>query len=238
VARHNSTPETNTRVSRDCNPEELPQQRLHLGTGPGTKCSSLASSKEASPAFSWPGCPLQHLLPLLGARLHHPSHTPSCWATKHCSSRQPAAVSSLQRRSRAPVASTRALLPCAAPQSVCLLPRPTGPPAASPSLRLPWCWRRGAAIAARLVPALDALRAGLSGGLRLLIGRCQAAVRKLAAKLLPAPTFPLLSLTSSLFINCPAPNRLPPMWRCSYYAGSICHLPSKVTSSRMSCKPD
>lgn len=96
----------------------------------------------------------------------------------------------------------------------------------------------GAGILTAPVPAPDTLRAGLNGGARLLIGRCQAAVRKLAAKLLPAPTFLLLSLTSSLFINCPVPNRLPPMRRCSCYAGSIFRLPSKVTSSRMSRKPD
>lgn len=96
----------------------------------------------------------------------------------------------------------------------------------------------GAGTTTPLVPAPDALRTGLSGSACLLIGHCQAAVRKLAAKLLPAPTFLLLSLTSSLFINCPVPNRLPPMQRCSYYAGSIFCLPSKVTSSRMSCKPD
>lgn len=212
-------------------PEELPRQRPHLGVGAGLMSPSHARPEEASPTFSCFSCPLRGLLPLLHAEHYPPLHTRSCLTSQHHSSWQPDAVFSLHHPSLQPFALSRVLLPRRQAQ-LCkavtcslhagkhvLWPRCCG---------LPRCWHHKS----------PSPSTGLVGGKCLVIGRCQAAVRKLAAELLPAPTFLLLSLTSSLFINCPVPNRLPLIRRCSDYAGSIFHLPSKVTSSRMSCEPD
>lgn len=199
-------------MSRDCNPEELPWQHRHLmDAGPGLLSNFLSCKTQVSPTLSCSSCLLQYLLPLLHTRLLLP--------TGICSQKIRAAPCSLHM-----------LHMCRMPwcwhhQS----------PGAGTGIIRPQCWYRHHQT---LVLVPDVVHVGLSTSVHLLIGHCQAAVRMSAAKLLPALTFLLLSLTSSLFINCPVPKRLPPMRRCSYYAGSIFRLPSKVTSSRMSCKPD
>lgn len=223
-------------MSRDGSPKEVPRQRLHLGMGPGPMCPSLASPEKASPAFSCPtvSCNVSFPCSVQGfTTLCTPLHVGPASIAPPGNPLPFCLSSAIAGRLSLPPGICSPEDPCSSAKR---LPAPSTFGSACRKCSAAGC--PGASIATPPVPAPDALRAGLNGSACLLIGRCQAAVRKLAAKLLPAPTFLLLSLTSSLFINCPVPNRLPPMRRCSYYAGSIFRLPSKVTSSRMSCKPD